>query len=68
MANPRGRPRVSPGELTEPITVNVPLSAYDYFASLALRRDVPLAVVVRERLLAAFPNDKSTAPPSSVTL
>lgn len=48
-----GRPRLFI-EPTEPITARLPLSVYDRYAIVAMRRGVPLSVVVREVLLAAL--------------
>jgi len=60
----RGRPRVKDGEDTETVSVCLPASVYDRIAKLALRQDVPLAVIVRAVLTREFSNDKLPTAPS----
>lgn len=51
----RGRPPLSPGEKSVPITVNVPASRYDQLTREAIVRRIDLADLIRQRL---FTNEK----------
>jgi hypothetical protein len=45
-----GRPRKLDAERMVPVSTNLPPSVFDALCKIAVRRDVPLAVIVRERV------------------
>lgn len=67
MSTRRGRPSVSPGEPTYPVTTRLPQSMADQVMRIARREGVDVADVVRSALR-DFCSEKSTIGPSPSTV